>query len=133
MRKLPVIAMVVASVAGSTNAAPRHWYTDKKWWIGESVNLLATGLDANSTCCALSRGSTEGNIILGPHPSCRNVAGMQMGAAFYWTFFHVLDWHFWNNPEAPVPNRALRIIGYTAIPVAAAAIHGSAAIHNYRV
>jgi hypothetical protein len=132
MRKLAVMIALAAACAGSANARPKHWYTDKKWWIGEAINVGATMADADSTCRAVRRGAVEQNIILGPSPGCGHVFALEIGAAGYWTCLHILDWHLWDSND-PDPHLGLRVLGYTVIPVAAAAINGSAAIQNYGV
>lgn len=132
MWKLAVIALVVAALARSADATPRHWYTDKKWWVGEAVIVGSTMADAASTCRGVGRGGVEQNMILGPSPSCGHVFAFEVGATGYWTFFHALDWHLMNgeNPDAKL---GWRVFGYTVIPIAAFAVNGSAAIQNFGV
>jgi hypothetical protein len=132
MRKSFALALAVATIAGPAGAAPRHWYSDKKWWIGEAVNIGATMADANSTCRALRRGAVEENMVLGARPSCGQAYALEVGAAGYWTFFHALNWHWWDG-QNPDPKLGWRLYGYASIPVAVFAINGSAAIHNYGV
>lgn len=145
MRKFTLLALAVVAIPGSLNAAPKHafndetstkpkhFFKDKKWWIGESMNVLWPLLDAQSTCRDSHRGAEETNIVLGPHPSCKDVFALEAGAVGYWTFFHALQWHLVENPNQYEANLGWRIFGYTVIPVAATAVNGSAAIHNYRI
>lgn len=126
-RTLWVVILLLC--ASNAHAAPRrhHWFTDPKWWAGEAVIVTAVALDGNSTCRAVARGGVEQNMILGPHPSCGQVAALDIGAVGYWTGFHILEWKLSYDD----PKLGWRLMGYTAIPVAAAAIHGSAAAENY--
>lgn len=143
MRKFAVFVFGLAAIAGSAagrprtaivsaTPKPRHWYTDKKLWIGEAVIVGSTMADANSTCRGLQRGGVEQNVALGPHPSCGHIYAFEAGATAYWTFFHFLDW-FWVDGGDPDPNLGWRVYGYVAMPVAAFGVNGTAAIHNYRV
>lgn len=125
--KLATVVLALA-FATSASAEPKHWYKDKKWWIGEAVIAAAVAADYHST--AIQRGTgRETNMLLGPSPSNRRLVIVGSSAFGYWTALHVLDWHFWHDD----PVKGWRTFGYTAIPVAAAAIHGSAAIHNYEL
>lgn len=121
------LAIFLLFCAVPAQAAPKHFYTDWKWWVGTAINGTMVALDMHSTTVMLSRGGTESNMILGPHPSNGEVAGLGVGAFAYWTVIHAVDWHFGHDD----PNKAWRVIGYIAMPIATTAIHGSAAIENY--
>lgn len=120
------LALALLLVAPLAGAAPKHWYSDKKWWAGEAVIGAAVFLDMHSTSQALHNGNTESNFLLGPHPSDGRVAAFGVGAFAYWTTAHAVDWHFFHNELL-----GFRIFGYTAIPTAALITHLPAAIHNY--
>lgn len=123
------LALALLLVAPLAGAAPKHWYSDKKWWAGEAVIGAAVFLDMHSTARAMGNpANVETNFILGPHPSDGRIALVGLGAFSYWTTFHALDWHFGHDDTKP-----WRILGYTAIPAAALAVHLPAAIHNYEL
>lgn len=126
MTRAKLLAFLLLLSPLSTFAAPRHWYTDKKWWLGEAVIAGAVFVDYHST--AINRGvGGETNPFLGPHPTTRGLVIVGASAFTYWTTLHAVEWHIGHDD----PNKAWRIVGYTAIPVVAAAIHGTAAAHNY--
>src|ERR1700757_4824709 len=111
MRRVAMLALGMFIIAGSTSAGRRHWYTDKKWWIGEAVIVGSTMADANSTCRGIKRGGVEQNVLLGPSPHCGHIYAFEGGAAGYWTVFHILDWHWWDGDYAD-PKLGWRLFGY---------------------
>src|SRR3974390_676398 len=128
MRKTLIVLTLFVTSAIPAFGSPKHWYTDKKWWVGEAVIVTAVALDMNSTAGAIHRGGWETNVFLCPHPSTRRIAIMGTAAGGYWTFFHALDWHFFHDDS-----KGFRIFSYTAIPAIAVATHVPAAINNYSV
>ena len=117
-------------LAGTTcQAAPNHFWKDKKWWIGTAVNGVVVGLDMHSTTQAQSRGGVESNPILGPHPSNGQIAGLGVGAFAFYTTVHAVEWHFSHDDD----RKWVRIVGLVAIPAGAVAIHLPSAIHNYEI
>lgn len=126
---------------------PTHWYRDKKWWAGTVVNGLVLALDSHSTCRAFDHGGVETNFLLRGNRSC----GVQIGAAVAEfagiTTLHALAWHCvqnedtWHgfgkcyglNQDNGTHQSAWHAVAYLAAPVATAAGHIPAAIHNYRL
>lgn len=129
-------------------AGPKHFYTDKKWWIGVAVIGAANALDALSTCQSAGRG-IETNPILGPNPSCKNVAGLTIGGFVIESGFHALSWHcqqddFFEQHPAGQKGRCYglnqyegnhpilnQVLVYSAIPAINVGFHIPAAIHNW--
>ncbi len=125
-RLLYLLCVHLVALAVLTPAAPRHWYSDKLWWAGTAVIGLSTALDAHSTCLGIAHGGYETNFFIAGTRSCATVGGFEAGAFVYWTGFHALEWHL-THDSGKFP----RVFGLVVIPTAAAASHGSAAIHNY--
>ena len=139
---LPVF-LVVPSFAG-----PKHFYTDKKWWIGVAVIGATSALDALSTCQTADRGS-ESNFILGLHPSCKSVAALEIAGFASQSGLHALAWHcqqddFLEKHPHGVHGRCYslneyegshpvlnQVFIYSAVPAINAGIHVPAAIHNW--
>lgn len=110
-----------------TNHQSRPALKDWRWWIGEGIILGAVAADAASSCRFPAHGYREANPILGPHPSCRDTSLLLTGAAGFYTGLHLLN-HWIGRNEDYGPNQWLR---YGSVPLAVAAVHGTAAVHNY--
>lgn len=111
-------------------ARPRHWFTDKKWWLGEFFIAAAIGADAHSTVQRTGR-QIEGNHLLGRDPSRVKVIGLATLSFGLQTTYYAACWHLTTGEDDA---KGWRIVGYTAIPVTVVSIYGlKGAIHNYQL
>jgi hypothetical protein len=91
LTRLLALLLLLPSLA---QAAPRkHWFTDPKWWIGETVNVAAVIADCDSTRRGLAQGLQESNPLLGHHPSARRLIGVCVGEIGALTSLHAAGWH----------------------------------------
>ena len=128
MRILAILLLL--SFPLSAEARPKHFFTDKKWWIGEFFIAAAIGADAHSTVIRTNR-QTEGNIFLGRNPSRAKVIGLASLSMGLQTSYYALCWHLTTGED---DTKGWRIVGYTAIPTEVVAIYGlKGAIHNYQL
>jgi hypothetical protein len=124
-RTLAIAAIVLLAVV-PVEASPRHWFTDKKWWVGEAIIATSVALDAHSTCQAVGRGVETSIAFPGPR-SCGATAGISFGAFGFYTALHAAEWHVGHED----PNRVIRGLTPWMISAAVAPIHLHAAVHNY--
>lgn len=117
---------ILLLVAIPAHASPRHWYADKRWWVGEGIIALSVALDAHSSCLAVNRG-VDTSIAFPSRRSCGADTGIGLGAFAAYTALHAAEWHFGHDD----PSRAIRALTPWMLPAVVAPIHLSAAIHNY--
>ena len=111
-------------------ASPRHWYTDKWWWVGEAVNIAMPLLDANSTEHAVSRGAFETHPwLIGRHPSSHAAYEAGTGASAFYTILHIAAWKLSHDDKS----KAWRNVGRWGIPAGVTANHLYPVINNYRI
>ena len=101
---------------------------DKKWWIGETVIILATALDAATTAYGQGKNPQvlEGNPILGLHPSNGRVAGFSLLSLGVNTGLHYGAYRVSHND----PSKVWRFAGEWSMPTVVAAINGRQGINN---
>ncbi len=109
-------------------AQAKPWYKQRKFWVGAAVIAGCMAADAHSTLNA-RRGLVETNPALGARPDTGSVVALSSaGFALEFTL-HALSYHV----EEGDPSKTWRFIGHWWSPVAAVAIPGRSAIHNYRL
>lgn len=120
-----------AQGAGVSLSTPAHKSAlrDWRWWVGEGVIVGATVLDAQSTCRNFRRGYAEGVGPLAGQKDCVKTSLFAVGANATYTAMHL--WVHRTAKDADV--RGEKPMSYMLIPGIVFAIHGSAAIHNYRL
>ncbi len=112
-------------------ARPRHWYTDRKFWVSEGVIGTAIFLDYHSTA-ARPYGS-ETNPFLGTHPSNRRIAGIGLLDFGAETGFNLAFYKIARIGGQANETRTWNTLGYITEPAISLATHLPAAIHNYRL
>jgi len=116
----------------------KHFFSDPKWWIGESVVIVSHAADAYTTT-QRPHGIIEGNNFIGINPSNKKVALVSLTAFSIQTTLHAGAWHVTHHvPLADgtgydQDHLGWRIVGYTGIPVTVALINGRQAIKNYQL
>jgi hypothetical protein len=126
IRRLKAACLILCQLALPCQAQARHWYTDARWWVGESVIAVSIVLDGHSTCRAVSRGAAEvgpWGWFIGNRPSClriKGIVGAEIGAM---TLTHISAYYFSHGS----------VFGRAIVPSAAFAMHVPAAFHNYKV
>ena len=129
MKLLKLLAILLL-IAFPAEARPKHFFSDKKWWVGEFFIAAAIGADAHSTVQRTGR-QIEGNHLLGPNPSRAKVIGLASLSMGLQTSYHAFCWHLTTGEDDA---KGWRIVGYTAIPVEVVSIYGlKGAIHNYHL
>ena len=128
MRFAAVLLLLV--FAGSTEARPRHWYKDWRWWAGEAVIGAAIAADAHSTSRGIGQGLRESNTwVFGSKPSNGRIAGISLGYFAFQSTLHAVAWHVERNET----NKFWNVAKYTGVPATVAIINGHAAARNYRL
>jgi hypothetical protein len=123
------VGLLLLVAATGTEAKPKHWYKDWKWWIGEAVIAGAFVADAHSTALAQSHHiGIESSPFLGPHPDNKSIVGLSLTGFAIETGIHAGCWHFSHEDTKP-----WRVLGYTGIPLEGALILGRSAKHNYEL
>jgi len=127
--KKRAITLAVGCIIGVVPVAarPRHWYTDKWFWVGEGVGVAARTLDCTSTQQRLSQGYAEGNLLVGPHPGRGAVIGLCVGSEAALTGLHIVSWKYSHNE----PSKLWRNVGRWEVPAIQGGVFGSAAARNY--
>jgi hypothetical protein len=118
-----ILAILCLPVAAS--AQPKHWYQDKKWWVGEAI--IGAAIAADYGVSAHQGFVGESNVLLGPHPSTGRAVGVSLFAFGFESGVHILNWHLVVHNE---PNKYWRAAGYLTMPAISAGAHGYAAIHD---
>lgn len=129
MKKVFVASMLIIIAAGPASARPKHFYTDKKFWLSEAVIGTAIFLDYHST--AQHRLGTESSPLLGTHPSTGRIAGigiLDFGAE---TGFNIAFYKIARIGGQANETRTWDTLGYLSQPTISLATHLPAAIHNY--
>jgi len=129
MRRSALFTLLLFTLASSVEARPRHWYTDKKWWVGEFFVAASIGADAASTVQRTGR-QVEGNHLLGKNPSRRSVIGVAVLSMSIQTSLHAEAWHITVGEDDTKP---WRLVAYTGVPIICMSIYGTAAVHNYHL
>ena len=130
MKTIMALLITMALFCGSADAKPRHWYTDKKWWIGEAVITAAVVADAHSTSRGVGMGFTERNTwAFGSRPSNGRIAGVSAGYFAIQTTLHATAWHVERNET----NKYWNTAKYVGVPAAVAIINGHNAALNYQL
>jgi hypothetical protein len=132
LMKVKLVLSLLALLALSAipcQSAPKHFYQDKKWWLGEAVIVTSVILDAHSTCRSFAHGGVETGPALSGNTSCGVEKGVAVGAFGFYTALHIGLWDIGHDD----PSRFWRTVSYWAMPSVAAGIHVPAAIHNYRL
>jgi len=124
---LAVVPMWLVVLLLPVKASPRHWYTSKAWWAGETIIALSVALDAHSTCQGFGQGLREGSVLLYGNRSCPAAAGISLGAFAGYTALHAAEWHVGHDD----PNKVIRRLTPWMLPAAVAPLHFYAAGHNY--
>jgi hypothetical protein len=111
--------------------APRHFYTDRWWWVGRAVSGAAVTVDAASTMTAARAcpGCVEDSYLFSygrPTPG-RTAARAGLGFGIS-TVFAIAEW--WVMRRAPRRN-PWTIGSYVDVPITDGVVHGWAAEHNY--
>lgn len=127
--KRALLSIILLVLPASAVARPRHWYTDKKWYLGEFFVAASIGADAASTVQRTNR-QIEGNRFLGRNPSRQKVIGVALLSMSLQTSYHALAWHLTVGED---DTRPWRIVSYTAVPIICMSIYGTAAVHNYHL
>jgi hypothetical protein len=120
-----VIALVLLS-AISCGASPKHWWKDKRWWVGVGIIGGAVAADVYSTCQRIGVHGVEAGIAFAGNRSCGTTMAVGSGAFGFETALHAVEWHFGHDD----PNRVIRSLTPWIVPAAVAPIHIHAAIHN---
>jgi len=128
MRKAFLAMLVLLVASASVDAAPRHWYSDARWWAGEAVIVGSVIADGRSTCTAFGRGEVEWSILARGTTSCKRITLSLVGAASAYTVGHAVSYKLVEND----PSRTLRTIRFFTVPAVIFFAHGTAAIHNYQ-
>lgn len=129
MKKYLLLALILL-LPVHAEARPKHWFSDKKWWVGEFFIAAAIGADAHSTIQRTNR-QVEGNHLLGRNPSRAKVIGLASLSMGLQTSYHAFCWHLTSGEDDA---KGWRIVGYTAIPTEVVAIYGlKGAVHNYQL
>jgi hypothetical protein len=110
---------------------PKHFYTDKWWWVGRAVSAVAVGVDAWSTGSYLAACPACGDQFpfFDVH-SKGSIAGAATISFAISTGFSALEWRF--GPKIASGKSGYRIAGYIMQPVTDGIAHGWAANHNWQ-
>lgn len=120
-----LVAWLLFAVPAS--ARPRHWYTDWKWWVGESVIVTAVVLDGKSTCDGFKRGLVEGNFVLRGSTSCGKNLGLLVVEGAVQTGLHAESYRLLRDDPSPT----WRAVSLVTVPVIACSFHCTAAARNF--
>ncbi len=72
--------LAVLLVCVPAHAGPRrHWFKDKKFWLGFATIAGSVVADVETTEAARGRGAQEGNPLYGSHPSRLRAYGTGFG------------------------------------------------------
>lgn len=132
MRKTLATAVALIFLATPLAAKPKHFYSDKKWWIGVGVIGAVALLDGISSEHAYNRGAVEvgwdASPLIGAHPSPAASAGycfgeFAVGAAFHWG-----AWKATHNDTS----KYWRFAGYTTVPAIWTGIGTPTIVNNFR-
>jgi hypothetical protein len=126
MKRIAIVVALVILGTVPAQAAPKHYWKDKKVIVGEIIIVASTlGLDASSTCRAIHHRGVDTNLMV-VH-SCGAAIGMEAGAAAFYSLVNYASWKL----EHDDPNKYWRFASYWTIPVAVCAIHCTAAAQNF--
>lgn len=124
--RILLITLCALLCGAQVDARPRHWYTDKQFWLGEAVIIGATVADAKTTCDGFHRGLVEGNPLdRGSHSCGATIGLLSIGTVVYSTL-HIASYRMLQDDDS----RRWRALSLVAVPAIACAFHCSAAIHN---
>lgn len=125
-----ICCLALLSLAASAEARPKHWYTDKKWWVGTALMGAAIAADAHSTSRGVGMGLQERNTwAFGSRPSNARIAGISLGYFAIQTSLHAAAWHVERNETSKPWN----VLKYTALPTTVLVINGHDAAKNYQL
>jgi hypothetical protein len=143
---VPMAMFLVLCLTGATNASAQdkrcrradaetcwnywgtpHFWRDAKWYAGEAAVLAARGADIWSTERALHNGASEGNWLVGPHPSRRTLVLVGLGFAGGQTALHA----FAHSIAGESQSRFDHALGNVFVPAIIAGVTAPAIIHNF--
>lgn len=117
---LCILVLSFLPLAAQAQSKPKHFFQEKKWWIGEAVILASVAVDYAYSSRAISSGFQEGNILLGPYPSTGRMVGIGFAVAGFWTAVHAGSYEIMKNDPSP----AWRNLSLMSTPIEAGIIHG---------
>lgn len=132
MYKITLMALLLLGLFATQDAVarPKHFYTDKWWWLGRGFSATAVGLDAWSTGSYLNVCSTcADSFPLFNVNSRGTIAGASIIDFAISTGFSVVEWHL--GPRLSDGKPVDRLLGYFGQPAVDGALHGWAATTNW--
>jgi len=114
-----ILALVLV-LATPVMAKPKHFYQDKKWWIGEAA-IVASGLASGISVNHTRQGGTN---LFGNATSSGEIAGIELAGFGVYTGLHILDWKVGHDD----PNKVWRFIAYTSVPAIATSFNIATAV-----
>jgi hypothetical protein len=144
MTRLALFLTFALALAAPGQAAPKHWYTDGRWWAGTAVIVGSNILDVQSSCRAYGMGYHEQGSLLRGTRSCGKVAAVGMSFTGLYIGLHALAWHCQQSSFHPFTcyganqydgnhPKLWGAMVYGTIPAIQAGVHLNAAIGNYRL
>jgi len=120
MRTLLATILLLACALAVPAQTKRHFYSDKKWWIGEAVigaSWLASGIAINHT----RAGATN---LFGNNTTSGKIALFETGIFSFYSGLHIVEWKLGHDD----PKKGWRIFSYTAIPAVSASFGAATAV-----
>lgn len=129
MKRLFVASMLMIIMSVPASARPKHFYTDKKFWLSEAVIGTAIFLDYHSTATHLY--GNETSPLLGTYPSTGRIAGIGILDFVVETGFNAAFYKIARIGGQANETKTWNTLGYLTQPTISLATHLPAAIHNY--
>lgn len=127
--KQTIAVLLLLALTIPVSAKPKHFYTDKKFWLSEIVIGTAVFLDYHSTATHLY--GNETSPLLGFHPSSGKVAGIGLLDFGVETGLNISFYKIARIGGQANETRTWDMLGYITQPTISLATHLPAAIHNY--